>query len=231
MRRLEVNLARRSFVNGRPVVHAAVFLWLLAVGLGGSSFVLYRNYFVGSGEKGRRLAELDRELALERDRVTDLNTRVAGLNLAQQNQTALFLNAKIMERTLSWGRLADHLAGMLPGDVRLISMAPELKGRSTDKDIRDLLKNVDQEHRPVTLSIRGEAKNDEARSLFLRRLFEDPVFSNADLRSEINKDGEPILFDITASYRPWVLDEMAPTALHAGSAEQANAPAAVEEDK
>lgn len=206
MRRLEVNLARRAFVNSRPVMHAAALLWLLAVGLGGSSFWLYRNYFVGSGERSRRLADLDAALTAERTRVSELNGKIISLDLVQQNQTAAYLNYKIAQRTLSWGRLTDRLSALLPADVRLVSMAPDLKGKGGAKEVREILQNPEQEQRAVTVSIRGEARTDEARTLFLKRLFADPAFYNADLRGESSTEGQMLLFDVTARYRPWIAE-------------------------
>lgn len=201
MSRPVVNLARRAFVNSRPVRRATVLLWVLGALVLGADVWLYRSYFVGSSEKARRLAEVEEAIAGEHQRIAALEARLSGMNLAQQNQTVEFLNRKIGERSFAWSQLFDDLTEVLPQDVRLERLDPEGAG---DRRRQGLAGGAAADGGPpaVTLVITGEARNDEALLALLDALFDHPAFHDPNPQREARSEGSMLRFDLTVGYLP-----------------------------
>jgi Tfp pilus assembly protein PilN len=201
VRRTTVNLARRPFVNSRPVARAAVALWVAGAVLAAANFWFFRSYFVGSNQQARRLAESEQSLTAERARLSELEAQLAGMGLGQQNETVAFLNRKIAARAFSWSRLFERLAALLPNEVRLLRLKPETaaaQGRraaSLGGGIAD---------GPVRLALAGEAKSDEALLALVDALFADPAFRNPDPARETRNDRGVLSFDLTVEYLPAV---------------------------
>jgi Tfp pilus assembly protein PilN len=205
-----LNLARRPFVNSRPVVRVAVLLWLLGFLLLLGNVALFWSYLAGSGEKRAELAQ--RRAAVERERtmVTQLQGRLDAYDLERQNRKVSYLNRKIGERTFSWSLLFDRLAEVLPDDVRLYRLAPQgvVKKEPQGQGEGSEEPPVD---RRVTLTITGAAKNDETLLRFIDNLFAHPAFSEPDLSRETReeekeKGKEKLLrFDVQVKYVPGAL--------------------------
>jgi hypothetical protein len=200
--RLELNLARRPFLNRRPVVRAAVALSLAGAALFAWNLWLYGHFLVGSGEKARRLAELESAIAGERAAAASLGERISGLDLPRQNATVRFLNGKIAERTFSWGLLLDRLAAALPADARLISLGQETakkRGQSADEPTAA---PAGEGGPAMRLRISGEAETDEALLALVDGLFAHPEFRQPDLQREVRQEGQGLRFDLAVGYLP-----------------------------
>lgn len=194
MRELTANLARRPFVNTKPVTRATLVLWVLGVLLAAWNGWLYWRYFEGSGEKARRLTELGDRVAEERARIGELEGALRSLDLGRQNATVAFLNIKIAERAFAWSQLFDHLAELLPADVRLTNLRP-----AAERDDRRR-RAVSSEGEAVRLHIQGEAKNDEALLALVDALFAHPAFEEPDLEREARQEGGLVQFDLETRY-------------------------------
>jgi Tfp pilus assembly protein PilN len=198
-----VNLAHRAFVNSRLVVRVTVLLWVAGLLALVANVWLYRSYFVGSSERARRLAEIEEAISGERQRIAELEVTLSGMNLARQNETVRFLNQKIAQRSFAWSRLFDHLAEVLPGDMRLQRLNPE-GGEATRRPGLTRDAEADGGPRAVSLVLSGEARTDEALLTLVDRLFEHPAFRDPNLQREARAEGARLRFDLTVDYLPEV---------------------------
>ncbi len=200
--RLEpLNLSRRPFTNTRPVTRAAILLWLLGALLLLGNISLFRNYLSNSAEKRAELAHLEMRILTEDRQVSQLEAQLANSNLEQQNRQARFLNRRIAERTFSWSHLFDHLSQILPDGVRLTRLTPASLTDPKETQGNEPVAPVRPRDERVSLLIDGEAKSDEALSLFVNRLFAPP-FDEPDLTRETREDEDLVKFDIKALYLP-----------------------------
>jgi Tfp pilus assembly protein PilN len=203
-----VNLARRPFVNTRPVSRIALLLWLLSAALVALNISLYWAYFSGSTEQRARLDRVDRQVVREQAQNARLEEEVGKLDLAHQNERVLFLNDRIAERTFSWSLLFDRVAEVLPPAVRLTRLTPV---GTSDKDSHRTWRRQRQaggaEGGQIVLTIGGEAKGDEALSQFVDNLFSHPAFSEPNLSRESKDDDGTIRFDLQVVYLPGVAEE------------------------
>jgi Tfp pilus assembly protein PilN len=195
-----LNLARRPFLNSRPVVRAGVALWVLGVLLLAGNVTLFWTYLDKSAAQRAALTELNREIAAERKAVGELEARLLGLDLTEQNEQIEFLNEKIAQRTFSWSRLLDRLAAVLPNDVRLLSLQPEQgEGRSEAEARRR--RSADDGR--VTLAITGQSRSDAALLSFVDNLFAHPSFGEPNLTRERRKEDDDLVdFELSVRYLP-----------------------------
>jgi Tfp pilus assembly protein PilN len=199
-----LNLARRPFVNTRPVVRVAVLLWAVAALLAAANLFLFWGYFSGSGEQRGRIVRIDREIERSRERIGELENETAGLDLAQQNERVLFLNEKIAQRTFSWSLLFDRVAEVLPAEVRLRRLTPMSASEEAGGRRRRRPGAESGGAERMTLTVGGEAMSDEALLQLVDNLFGHPSFRDyPDLTNE-SKDGGTglITFDLRVSYLP-----------------------------
>lgn len=198
-----LNLSRRPFVNTRPVVRVALLLWVFSALLAAANVFLFWGYFAGSGEQRGRIVEIERAIERSRDRIGQLESEAAGLDLARQNERVLFLNEKIAERTFSWSLLFDRVAEVLPAEVRLRRLVPvsrEERGAGARRRRREGAGRAER----MTLIIGGEAMNDEALLQFVDNLFAHPAFRDyPDLSNESKDEASGLItFDLRVSYLP-----------------------------
>lgn len=191
-----LNLARRPFLNSRPVVRTAMLLWLLGALLLLGNVMLFWGYLSGSEEKRTELDSLEAEIETERARRDQLRERVAALNLEEYNREVQYLNRKIQERTFSWSLLFDNLARVLPNDVRVTRLKPA--GVVDAQADRRLTVAVDE---GVTLQIQAEAKSEEALLRFVDNLY-TPPFDYPDFTRDTQQEGGLLEFDLTVRYLP-----------------------------
>ncbi len=204
--RVEVlNLARRPFLNSRPVVRVALLLWLLGLALLLVNLWQFLGYRGRSADKREQIARSEAEIEHQRTDLAQLQKTLDGFNLEAQNQKIDFLNKQIAERTFSWSQLLDRIAERLPNDVRLNRLAP-LTGDKAERQLqREGVTGVRRSTRAsdlVPLVITGESRSDDALSSFVQSLFKPP-FTDANLaREEREEDGKTLKFEISVQYRP-----------------------------
>ncbi len=214
MREIYLNLARRPYVNRRPVVRLATFLWLLGLLLVAANVWLYQQYFSGTSAKAQRLAEIDSSLATERAAISSAEAKLAGLELRRLNATTAFLNRKIEERAFSWSRLLDRLASLLPREARLVSLAPE---RAAEKKRGEATPTAPGEAAPVTLKILAEAATDETVNALVDAFFADPAFRDPNPSREARNSEGDIRIDLTVDFLPDAALSLAPAAPEASA--------------
>lgn len=201
-----LNLARRPFTNTRPVTRVSVLLWVLGLLLLFGNVSLFWSYLSGSTEKREELERMEQDVRRQQQTLTQLEERLASLDLEEQNLQVRFLNRKIAERTFSWSLLFDRLAAVLPDDVRLIRLSPQRERKGT---------GVDEDEEPkdgrVPLAIQGESRSDEGLLNFVDRLFAHPSFENPDFPREAREEeGDLVRFDVRVIYFPGLSGESPP---------------------
>lgn len=200
-----LNLARRPFLNTRPVNRVSLGLWILGGLLLLGNVTLFWSYLSGSTEKRADLARMREQVEHERQNVGKLEAQLAGLDLGQQNEQVEYLNRKIAERTFSWSLLFDRLAEVLPDDVRLMQLQPAPIGGDERSGVRAGRRRGEPlSSDRVPLIIQGEARNDEALLQFVDNLFAHRAFDNPDLAQE-SRDEENqnrVRFDLRVTYLP-----------------------------
>lgn len=207
-----LNLARRAFVNTRPVTRVALLLWIVGGLLLLGNVTLFYSYLSGSTEARAELAGKQDAIAQEQRKVSQLQTRLAGLDLEQQNEQVEYLNRKIAERAFSWSLLFDRLAEVMPNDVRLIQLQPasiggdDRPGARTAPTVRGRRPMGTSDRVPLTLQV--EAKSDVAvdqlvDNMFAHNAFDDPDYTR-ETRGDEESDGDVVRFDLTVTYIPGV---------------------------
>jgi Tfp pilus assembly protein PilN len=198
-----MNLARRPFVNARPVARLGALLWVAGAILLAINVVSIWSYLAGSAEKRAAIARAEATLAEESRRIAALESELGSMDLERQNEEVDFLNRRIADRTFAWSRLFDDLAEVLPLDVRVNDLSPlgvegERARRSGARRARRAPESVSD---GFPLRIGGVARDGEVLLQFVDNLFAHPAFANPDLASEA-REGTDLRFDVSVTYRP-----------------------------
>lgn len=145
--KLTLNLASRPYLNRRALytgyaVLTAVLALLLALNLG---------FYMRSRAHGRqlteRLAELEREHSVEDKEATATFTPEAYEKLLKRIE---FANGILEQDSFRWTDLLSHLEEVVPDNVGVTSIQPDLKGKTLRmtgsalrvEDLRQLLDNL-----------------------------------------------------------------------------------------
>ena len=205
---MSLNLAKRPFLNRRPVRRVGYLLWALGLILAGVNCYLYWDYLSGQGAAETGLREVIDQLQEESRLLEGARVQLAGLETDELNRKVEFVNLRIQQRTFSWSRLFDVFAATLPSDVRLSSLTPKFGGaRGLGR-----IEAGNSQSDPILLEIRGAAKSSEALLEFLDRLFAHSAFDNPDLHQERGSQDEGVIeFRITTSFRPDIAFASSPT--------------------
>ncbi|MGH9382383.1 MAG: PilN domain-containing protein [Thermoanaerobaculia bacterium] len=183
MPRPALNLARRPFLNRRPVLRAALLLAAAAGVVLLLDAVLYGRSLMDLRALGAREDEIHHWLQDEQRKFDAVRATPEFRGLAEYNRTVYQLNALIAERTFPWGRLFDQLSAVLPPGVRLQRLAPAQEGpgqrrRGAEADAEAAGDRV------VLLSVDGVARSDEELYAFVDALFAAGAFRNPVLTQE-----------------------------------------------
>jgi Tfp pilus assembly protein PilN len=198
------NLARRPFVNARPVRRLAAAAWIAAALLLAVNALLFWSYARSSGDTAQRLEQAIAERRSEGERIEALERELSRLDLARQNAQVGFLNRRIAERTFPWSELFDRLGEVLPRDVRIthLSRLSIAESESAVRARRQVGRNEVDDATPgeFPLSIHGVARDDESMLRFVDALFGHPSFGNPNLARE-SASGGGVEFDLSVTYR------------------------------
>lgn len=194
-----LNLARDPFINRRPVLRAAALLWLLAGGLLALNGWVYWHHFVGQGRQQEELAALDPKVTEQRRLLDDALTSLKTFDLDWQRQQVAFLNARIAERTFSWSELFDHLSEVLPPNVRIERVTPQLPAGQRG-NARGPQRSPEDE---VVLDLSGAAEEDGALLVLVDAFFAHPRFRRPNLEVESRRtDSAEVTFTMSVIYKP-----------------------------
>ena len=195
-----VNLAKKPFINRRPVVRVAAFLWALGGLLLVVNLFLYRDHWQGTADNRKLLAESEQSLREGELRLEEQDRQLTSLDLRTKNREAAFLNGLISQRTFPWSTLFDHLERVTPIDVRLVTVQPVVQLAGSDSNTRTRRRSSrrssdtsvwaastadnGQEPDEVSLRLNGWSKTEEALTEFIDTLYQDPSFRRILLRNE-----------------------------------------------
>lgn len=160
------NLARRPFLNTRPVWVVAAVAGLITIAMVIANARLYVVTDRELAERIERRAELTErhaELLHEVRNQVDALEHVPWKSLAARVDAA---NTILREGTFSWLELLDDVEQVMPYDVRITRIAPR----------------VDEEQVKLELEVVCKTRDDLLE--FLQRLIDDPRFSEPTPRSE-----------------------------------------------
>jgi Tfp pilus assembly protein PilN len=199
-----LNLARRPFANGRPVVRVSLLLGLLGVLLLVGNVAGYWRYLADSEAKRAERDALSAQREQVERRIGDLTRQLESFDLDRQNLQVGFLNQRIAERTFSWSTLLDRLARELPSDVRLLALAPkstETRGRTLSRAATTKKPEIGDQ---IPLEIDGQAKSPQAMLQFVDHLFARAEFVDPDPKSQQEDEKGLINFKLSVGYLPQV---------------------------
>lgn len=154
------NLARRPFVNTRPILVAAVALAVIGVGLTVYNVAEYVAARRSERELSSRLAPLEAQRSSLSARVRTLDGKlksVAWKKLASETDA---MESVLLQRQLVWTTLLGDLERVMPWDVRLVSIRPTVAKDGA-----------------VELGLSGVATGRQSWLNLLARLFSDSRFS------------------------------------------------------
>lgn len=185
MKPIHLNLAARPYRDYRPVYAVVVVLSLLTAFLMLNNIETYYRYIHETKSTRAKIAEIEEQARVEKQKEETARQRVNGLDLAKLDQQTRFINAKLAERAFSWSRLLDELESILADDVRLVSVTPAF----TDEG-------------PVRLSMDFEAKSGDGMITTINRMNADPQFRDAFPSGETARDDGTYVFSLAAEYLP-----------------------------
>lgn len=165
--RIPINLSTEPFRRDRPVLVASsalavVLTLLLAV-------LVYLIFADRSRMKGTRaeVAQLDSQVRQISQEQAQLESRLRQPANAEVLQRSVLLNALLERKSISWTKIFADLEGVMPADVRLISVRlPQITS-----------------HNEVVLDVQVGAKSPEPVIEFFVRLRKSPLFGPVDPKS------------------------------------------------
>jgi Tfp pilus assembly protein PilN len=202
-----LNLARRPFLNSRPVVRVSLLLWLLGLGLLLINLALFQGYLASSADKREQIARGALEVARQQQVAAELQARLDALDLKSLNDKVDFLNEKIGERTFSMSLLLDRIAEVLPHGVRLERLKPntgEVAKRQLGRSRSVASTRERRQDGAIPLVITGEARSDEDLLRFVDNLFAHPAFADPNPKTDTRQEeqGNLLRFELTVQYIP-----------------------------
>jgi type IV pilus assembly protein PilN len=155
------NLARRPFLNLRPVWLAGAALALVGVVL---TLVSVSEVLSAKGQEAtqaQRLAELQARRAAVAQDVETLNRSLAHVHWRSLEQESASLAGVTSQRELVWSVLLADLERVIPWDVRLLSISPSIGQDGS-----------------LHIVLAGVAASRDAWLRLLTALFHDPRFAD-----------------------------------------------------
>ena len=184
MKPIHLNLAARPYRDYRPVYAAVVVLSLLTAFLMLNNVETYYRYVRETKSTRAKIAELEQQVAKERENEQVAKRRLQGLDLTRLDQQTKFVNAKLAERAFSWSQLLDELESILADDVRLVSVSPTFDKSGA-----------------IMLSLAFESKSGDGMITTINRMNADPQFADAFPTTESQIE-TGYSFEVNVRYMP-----------------------------
>lgn len=120
---MPLNLAKRPFVDTRPVNALTALLVLLVLGLSVVSWRTFRAYLADSHDTQAAIGELKKEIAAYDEERKGGEARLALYDVSDLGASAEDVNDIKRRREFSWTRFLTHLESTLPSHVRVVAVA------------------------------------------------------------------------------------------------------------
>ena len=187
MKPLHLNLASNPFRDYRPVYAVVVVTSLLIAFLMLQNIDTYYRYINETQNTRSKTAELESEAAKEQRVAQSIDQKLRSVDAAALDRQTRFINSQIAERAFSWSELLDRLERVMPGDVRINSIAPSFSKEGL-----------------VHLEMSCDAKTSEGLVTTLNRFNRAAQFSNPFPHNEVQVDSGGYRFGISVDYRPTI---------------------------
>lgn len=184
MKTLHPNLAARAYRDYRAVWAAAIAIGFVTAALLGYNVQTAYRYFATTQETRAEIAELEEQVALERERTRAAEREALQFDAPRLRAESQYVNARIAERAFSWSALLDDLEEVYPADVRITRLTPRTADGTS------------------TLTIDSFAKNQDGMVALLNHMLANPKFSAPFPNSETATEDGQYRFSISAGYRP-----------------------------
>lgn len=123
---VSINLASEPFHRDRPILVALMLATVVLAGL------LATQIALGWVERGQRIElqnqiiQLENQLGVVRGQRAQVERSVRDPENAEAVEYAVFLNGLLRRKGISWTRIFDDLEQIVPHNVRLISVRPQV---------------------------------------------------------------------------------------------------------
>jgi Tfp pilus assembly protein PilN len=185
MKTIHLNLASKPYRDFRVPYAILGVAALAAVVLMTYNAATAWRYLVDTKETRAEITALDAETARERATADSMELRIAAIDAEELDEQARFINAQIRERAFSWSSLMERLEAVLPGDIRLTGLNP----------------NVGEEG-DVELALSCVSRKNDGLVVLLDRLYADPSFKNAFPSSDSAQPDGTHRIQIQTAYLP-----------------------------
>jgi Tfp pilus assembly protein PilN len=184
----DLNLSTRPFpaYRAKNIALAAILIILIALTI--VQAVNFNRY----SQRARAIRGTEEEARVDNEalkqRVTELELRLDRPESTAKLNEIGFLNHLILRRNFSWTRLFGILEDMVPDNVHLMNLSP----------------NVGQDGK-LRLSLGVRARSIADVTVFIKRLEQSPVFENVIVSAEEKKDpttASDVDITLTAVYYP-----------------------------
>lgn len=181
------NLSSRPFLNRRPVVVASATLAAVALVLSALNVLDILNARTRERVAAQEIASLEAKRAEMTRAVADLNRTLGEVGWRRLGTETASLQEVVARRKLAWSRFLAELERVLPWNIRLLSISPQVEKDGS-----------------VTLKLKGLATDREAWLHFLAVLFADRSFSDPVPESEeLPGLNSPLGLAFSLSVRYW----------------------------
>jgi hypothetical protein len=188
MAEFDLNLSTRPFPAYRLINIALAVLLVVLVVVSSWQAVGYRRY----SKLARSIRTREQDTRVEAEalgkRVDDLESRLDRPEATAKLAEIGFLNHLIQRKNFSWTRLILILEDMVPPDVHLTNLAPNIAVNG-----------------PITLGLDVQARSIADVTVFFERLEKSPVFENVKVAAEDKKDpngAAEVNVTLSANYYP-----------------------------
>ena len=127
-RPLQVNLASQPFRRDRALIVGSTALALLLTLLFAVLVTLALRERGQAGEARNSIEQLARQTATQQREIARLEGILRQTENAAVLDRSIFLNTLIQRKAISWTRIFSDLSGVLPPDVRLVAIRPQIVG-------------------------------------------------------------------------------------------------------
>jgi type IV pilus assembly protein PilN len=128
--RIVVNLASEPFRRDRPILVASTLVGVL---LAGVLVMLISLTFLERGEVAETRQAVDRlqgELRATAEEQSNLKATLQRPENAEALDLVLFINSLLYRKGISWTKIFSDLEGVVPYNVRLMSVRPQVNARN-----------------------------------------------------------------------------------------------------
>ncbi len=184
MKSLHLNLASRPYRNERPFWIAIGAMALITLFLMGMNARTAYRFFINTSHTRALIAEADHRAATERQATRQLQTQIQESNSRLLQARVAYVNAQITQRAFSWNELLDHLEDVLPRDVRLTTLSPQIEETGTQ------------------LTLNCVSKSEDGLVDLIRNMTADPHFEQPFPLNEARRPDGNQAFNLKVTYLP-----------------------------